>query len=205
MEKLLLIAIAAAVVLFGILYIVFLYSERKFNSSHYWRVGKTKSLLNMKTKEEFLKKDLKIKVFKLLLNIVISSRNNIQKGLNELKNLMHLVSKRSLIRKDDLTILERANTEVHIVKENLTDLFKGNNKLIAEDFADITQDLMDILNNYTTGIQNILNANQNTLKNIDFISHEIQHIEVYYRGIVEIHSQLIKQFQESISSVTNQN
>lgn len=190
---------ALIVVFFGILYLIFLKSESKINISHYWKAGKTRISIDENTRQEFQNNEQKIKAYKHLLEIVVSSRNNVQKGLNELKILLKHFLKETHVDTDDLAILKNLGIEIHAMKNNLIQLKTEKSSFFSENIIIPIDSLIDILNNYTLCIYNIMDASQVTLKNPEFVSHEVQTIESNYKELVEIHSQLIKQFRTNFS------
>ena len=199
MEKLLLIIPAIIIVFFGILYLTSLNSERKINLSLYWRTSKAKIPIDGNIRQEFQKDEMRIKTFKQLLQIVISLRNNIQKGLNELKGLLQQLIKKSQISNDDLTIMIKIDAEIHTIRNNFIQLKDKKKFSFSEELMTLNDTLLNNINNYEVCLQNILNACQSTLNNPEFISHEIQTLESIYKDIVEIHSKFIKQFQTNLS------
>lgn len=151
------------------------------------------------TRQEFQNNEQKIKAYKHLLEIVVSSRNNVHKGLNELKILLKHFLKETHVDTDDLAILKNLGIEIHAMKNNLIQLKTEKSSFFSENIIIPIDSLIDILNNYTLCIYNIMDASQVTLKNPEFVSHEVQTIESNYKELVEIHSQLIKQFQTNFS------
>jgi hypothetical protein len=201
LEKLLLIVLASVVVVSVILYIYYSNSERKITLSHYWKASKSKLLIEKNVREKFQKHDQKIKAFKHLLEIVITSRNNVQKGLNEIKILVQDISKNLQVSADDLSILKKIGTEIHSLIDNLIQIKAEVRNTLTKDFTKMTDALIAILKQYEDCIHNILYAPQSKLENLEFISHDIQIMEKNYNDIVELHSQLIKEFQKSISEM----
>ena len=201
MEKLLLIVLASVAIVSVILYIYYSNSERRINLSHYWQASKSKLLIEKNVREKFQKHEKKIKAFKHLLEIVITSRNNVQKGLNELKILLQDISKNFQVSADDLSILKKIGTDIHLLTDNLKQIKEEVSNTLTIDFIKMTDALIAILNQNEGCIHNVLYAPQSMLENLDFISHEIQIMENNYADIVEIHSQLIKEFQTSISEM----
>ncbi len=196
-----LIVIVPVAIISGILYLFYSNSERRINISHYWKASKSKLLIDKNAQEEFRKHDQKIKAFKHLLEIVIHSRNNVQKGLNELKIVVQDISKNAQISTDDLSILNKIGLDIHSLIDNLMQIKAEVSKTLTKDFTIKTDALIAILNHYEGCIHNILNAPHSMLENLEFISQEIQIMEKNYTDIVEIHSQLIKEFQTSISEM----
>lgn len=199
LEKLLLIVLAPVAIISGILYLSFSNSERRMNFSHYWKANKAKFLIYKNLHKEFKRHDQKVKAFKQLLEIVIAARNYTQKGLNELKILVQEISKNIQINADDLNILDKIGAEIISLTDNLRKIKTEVSNTLTKDFTRMTNILTKTLINYNSCIQNILNAPRSILGNPEFISHEIQIMEEKYTDIVEIHSQLIKEFQASIS------
>ncbi len=199
MEKIIFIILAVILVISGILFLLFLNSERKFNLSRYWKAGKTKILLDEKTRKEFQKNELKIKSFKQLLEIVLSVRNNAQKGLNELKNILRHHATKTNINEDDLTILRNIGNEIQLMKNKLILFRSDKNDILSDDIKMTTEILMKKMNIYTLCLQNILKASNSMLKNMEFFSHEVQTMESNYQEVIKVHTQLIRLFQSNFT------
>jgi hypothetical protein len=195
--------LAPIAIISGILYLIYTNSERKINISHYWKASKSKLLIDKEVQEEFQRHDQRIKIFKHLLELVIPSRNNVQKGLNELRILKQDITENVQISTDDYGLLKKIGVEIHSIKGNLKQIKTEVSTALTKDFSKMTDSLISILSKYESSIQNILDAPQSTLKNPEFISHEIQIMEKNYSEIIEIHSQLIKKFQTNISELDN--
>jgi hypothetical protein len=199
LEKIVFVILAVILVISGIFFLLFLNSERKLNISHYWKAKKTNYLLDEKTRKEFQKNELKIKSFKQLLEIVLSFRNNAQKGLNELKNILRHHAKKTNINEDDLAILKKIGADIQIMKNKLIRFTSDKNDILSDDIKTTTEILMKKMNIYTLCLQNILEASDAMLKNIEFFSHEVQTMESNYKDIIEIHTRLIRLFQDNFT------
>jgi len=199
LEKLLIIVLAGITVFFVILYFTVLRSERKISISHYWKSDKTKIPIGEDIREEFQKNELKIKTFKQLLAIVVSTRNNTHKSLNELQIISHQVSKKSPINMDDLELLKNTDLENQTLLNNLIQLKEDGDRFFSEECTKITDALTKNMNNQAIYINKILKASQSSLKNPEFVSLQVQAMEANYKDLVENHSQLIKQYQSNFS------
>ncbi|MBN2522348.1 MAG: hypothetical protein JXB24_03690 [Bacteroidales bacterium] len=199
MEKIVFVILAVILVASGIFFLLFLNSERKLNISRYWKAKKINSLLDEKTRKEFQKNELKIKSFKQLLEIVLSFRNNAQKGLNELKNILGHHAKKTNINEDDLEILKKIDADIQIMKNKLIRFTSDKNDILSDDIKTTMEILMKKMNIYTLCLRNILEASDSMLKNTEFFSHEVQTMESNYKDIIEIHTRLIRLFHDNFT------
>lgn len=199
LESIFLIVLVCTIILSGILYLFYLNSDRRINISRYWNVDKKKASIGRDVQNEFNDHESKIKDFKQLLEIVVLSRNNAQKGLNELKVLFQDFSDTTQFSSDDLLILKNIGNDTHSLRENLSKAGDIIGKTFSEQFTTLTNDYIRNLKACETSINKVVEAQPALLKKESFIAQEIKKMEKSYSELINIHSQLIKEFQTIIN------
>jgi hypothetical protein len=177
-------------------YFVFVRFERKISSLYPRKRHQLDTSAFKKVRQEFFRQDKQIEASKMVINILIDSRNHTRRLSEEMKNIEYLYNEFKQIKTSDFEILEDLKSSIENIPNNLEALIISKREYLNAQFLELTQDLKQVLSECNTIIDSIFANKPNEIEK-NFFTACTKNIDSNCLIIKELYDKLIKNFQEN--------